>query len=138
MAIYDDGFARGKHWAQHGAGASELGNLQALRTGKSEDDWRKWFVGHDAGQSAFKRVVQVLHPQTTGSAAETAGFWRGAVAFDASVPQRVLRELDFVRGFADGALEVWKESGGAGERGSETPDEEWLDRAGGPSAENDT
>jgi hypothetical protein len=137
MAIYDDGFARGKHWAQHGAGANQLQNLQAHRTGKSADQWHTWFVGLDNGQTAFKRVVEALHPQAAGSAAEIAGFWRGAVAFDADTPQRVLRDADFVRGFADGALEVWQQSGGAGERGSEMPDEDWLDRRSGPSSEND-
>jgi hypothetical protein len=138
MAIYDDGFVRGQGWAQHANCGDELRNLQALRTGKSGDEWRKWFAGHDAGQSAFKRIVQVLRPQAGGTPFDVAGFWKNAVAFDVSLPQSVLRQGDFVYGFADGALDVWKRAGGAGERGSELPDEEWLNKEGGPSAENDT
>jgi hypothetical protein len=138
MAIYDDGLARGKHWAKHTDCDAELRNLQALRVGKSEQDWQKWFVGHDAGQTAFKRLFQVLHPQSNDSPHDIAGFWRSAVAFDANVPQSALRQGEFVHGFADGALDVWRNSGGAGERGSEVPDEEWLNAQGGPSSETDT
>jgi hypothetical protein len=138
MATYDEGLARGEHWAKHAAGLRELQALQALRVGKSADGWQDWFVGQDAGQTAFKRIVQTLRPETTGSAAEVAGFWRAAVAFDANTPQRLLRDVDFVRGFAEGALEILRQSGGAGERGSESPDEDWLDQHGGPSSENDT
>jgi hypothetical protein len=138
MNPYEDGLARGRYWAEHHAGPSELKNLQALRTAKSAEGWCQWFTGHDASQPAFKRLVQVLHPHTSGSAGDVAEFWRGAVAFDAATPQRAVRDSDFVRGFADGALEVWRASGGAGERGSETPDEEWLDEHGGPSSANDT
>ncbi len=43
-----------------------------------------------------------------------------------------------MQGFADGALRVWEESGAVGERGSELPDEDWIDEHGGPTTENDT
>jgi hypothetical protein len=43
-----------------------------------------------------------------------------------------------VQGFADGALEMWQESGAAGERGSESPNEDWMDEHGGPTTDNDT
>ena len=138
MAIYDDGFARGQHWARHSDCEGELRNLQALRTGKSEDQWRSWFVAQDAGQTAFKRIVQALQPQTSGTPSVVAAFWRSAVTFDANLPQRVLQQADFVLGFSDGALYVWQQAGGPGERGSERPDDEWLNNEGGPSTENDT
>jgi len=138
MATYEDGIVRGQNWARHADCGDELRNLQALRTGKSDDAWYKWFIGQDAGHSAFKRIVQVLQPQTSGSQSDVAGFWRNAVAFDTNLPQRVVQEGDFVRGFSDGALDVWKRAGRSGERGTERPDEEWLTNEGGPSSQNDT
>jgi hypothetical protein len=136
--MYDDGFARGHQWAIHADCDAELRRLQSLRDGKSEEAWRHWFIGHDAGHTAFRRIIPVLLPNMSGQQTEVAAFWRKAVTFDASLPQRVVQDGDFVHGFVDGALEVWKEAGGAGERGSEVPDEEWLDQANGPTTENDT
>jgi hypothetical protein len=142
MAMYDDGYSRGLNWATHAAADSELRNLQALRAGKSEEEWRNWFAGPQAGQTAsppaFKRFIPVMRPESDGQPTDVAAFWRSAVAFDANLPQRVVQDPTFVHGFADGALEAWKEAGGAGERGSEIPDEEWLDNENGPSTANDT
>ena len=142
MAMYDDGFARGHKWATHAAADSELKNLQALRVGKSSDQWRGWFVGAADGQAAslpaFRRLLPVLRPESSDLPADVAAFWRSAVTFDANLPQRVLQDANFVLGFVDGALEAWKEAGGAGERGSEVPDENWIDEENGPSTSNDT
>lgn len=142
MAMYDDGFSRGLHWATHAAEDAELRSLQAIRTGKSADEWRNWFTGAAAAQSpnlpAFRRFVPAIRPDCSDQPADVAAFWRSAVKFDATLPQRVVQDASFVHGFADGALEAWKEAGGAGERGSEVPDEEWLDKENGPSTSNDT
>lgn len=137
MATYDDGVARGRQWATHSDCDPELRRLQNLRDGKSEEQWRAWFSGQDAAQPAFRRIIQVIDPQSAGQQSDVAAFWRKAVVFDAGLPQRIVQQSDFVLGFAEGALAVWQEAGGAGERGSEIPDEEWLDQKNGPTTTND-
>jgi hypothetical protein len=139
MSSYDDGQTRGKHWARHSAGIEkELRNLQALRAGKSDDQWTDWFVNRETERPAFQRIVKHLQPDTTGMPREVSAFWQNAVTFGGDLAPSVLRDGNFVHGFADGALEVWNDAGAAGERGSELPDEDWLDEHGGPTTENDT
>jgi hypothetical protein len=104
MDVYKDGFVRGGEWASREACVDELGRLQALHVGKSFDDWSKWFVGQDAGRSAYQRVVQVLYPQATSGSVDAEAFWHGKVGESKAVFQMA----DFVRGFADGALDVAK------------------------------
>lgn len=142
MAMYEDGFSRGLHWATHLAEDKELRNLQTLRAGKSAEEWRNWFIGSQsngaAALPAFRRLVPVIRPESNSQPTDVAAFWRAAVTFDANLPQRVVQDANFIHGFVDGALKAWEDAGGAGERGSETPDEEWLDKENGPSTENDT
>ena len=135
---YTKTVSRGEHWAHHADCARELSLLQGHRTGKSAAQWQAWFVAPGriaTGVHAPGPAAAAGHAQRTD---DIAAFWRQAVTFDAGLPQRVLRNPEFVRGFADGALDVWAKSGGAGERGSEVPDENWLDREGGPSSQTDT
>jgi hypothetical protein len=139
MSAYEDGLHAGNHWANHAAGIeAELQNLQALRAGKSEGQWREWFLAQAADRPAFQRLVKAIQPETTGTPREVSAFWQSAVEFGAGLAPSALRDSAFVQGFADGALRVWQESGAAGERGSESPDEEWIDERGGPTTENDT
>lgn len=139
MSSYDDGVACGKHWATHAAGIDdELRRLQALRTGQPDGQWRDWFRSQETDRPAFQRLAKVIRPESSATPREISGFWQAAVTFHGALAPSVLRDGAFVQGFADGALEVWKESGAAGERGSESPDEDWLDEHNGPTTENDT
>jgi hypothetical protein len=139
MSAYEDGLHAGKHWANHADGIeAELRQLQALRSGKSEAMWREWFLSQAADRPAFQRLVKTIQPETSGTPREVSAFWQTAVEFGTNLAPSALRDSSFVQGFADGALRVWEDSGAAGERGSELPDEDWLDERGGPTTENDT
>ncbi len=139
MSAYEDGKNAGKHWANHAGNIDgELRNLQALRDGKSDADWQSWFLNQEADRPAFQRLVKVLLPDTSGTPREISGFWQAAITFSATLAPSLLRDGAFVQGFADGALQVWESAGAAGERGSESPDEDWLDENGGPTTDNDT
>jgi len=139
MSAYDEGQARGQHWARHAAGAEgDLQNLQELRSGKSDEQWQSWFLLEKDERPAFQRLVKSLRPASTGSPREVSAYWQQAVTFGADLPPSVLRDSEFVRGFADGALAAWRAAGRAGERGSEIPDENWIDEHGGPTSDNDT
>ncbi len=139
MSAYDDGCSQGRHWARHASGIeSELANLQGLRAGKSDEQWQSWFLLEKDERPAFQRLVKTLRPESNGSPREVSSYWQQAVNFGEALPPSVLRDSEFVRGFADGALSAWRAAGGAGERGSELPDENWIDEHGGPTSDNDT
>ncbi|HVU88485.1 MAG TPA: hypothetical protein VHD36_14280 [Pirellulales bacterium] len=139
MGAYDDGLACGKWWATHATGIdTECRRLQSLRAGKSDAQWQDWFRTHEEDRPAFQRLVKVIRPDASITPREVSGFWQAAIRFGTALAPSALRDGAFVRGFAEGALRAWEESGAAGERGSESPDEDWLDKNGGPTTDNDT
>ncbi len=86
MSAYEDGMQAGQHWAHHAEGIeAELRHLQALRTGKSEVQWRDWFLSQEADRPAFQRLVRAIQPSTTGTPREVSAFWQTAVEFGASL-----------------------------------------------------
>ena len=114
-SAYEDGMQAGQHWAHHAEGIeAELRHLQALATGKSEVQWRDWFLSQEADRPAFQRLVRGSSRRPPARR-EVSAFWQTAVELRASLAPRALRDSAFVQGFADG-LRVWEESGAAGER----------------------
>ncbi len=112
MSAYDDGLSCGQKWATHAAGIdAELRHLQSLRSGRSDSQWGEWFRSQAEDRPAFQRLVKIIRPSSSATPREVSGFWQAAIEFGDAIAPSVLRNGEFVRGFADGALVAWEESG---------------------------
>ncbi len=100
---YQDGLKAGQRWAMHKADAGELRRLERLQ-GRLENDWDTWFQSDDTrAQSTAGRFVSEVAPELSAYPGGAREFWETAAADEHP-------EDEFVRGFAEGALEVWDEA----------------------------
>ena len=103
-ADYHDGKEAGVRWAKHNAEARDLMTLDKLYIDNQwNDDWRDFFTT-EGGDSAAVRLVEKIY----GDEVEADDFW----SFVINDWQRAATD-DWVRGFADGALELWDEVKGS-------------------------
>jgi hypothetical protein len=113
MESYDEGFKHGQDWVLRGDRTSEIANLLALRNNRTDEDWPKWFVWTDAGESAAERIIAVLYPGAAAAFVDTEKFWIGEVQV---VEASWLRDPDFVRGFCDGGSAACETGPAVGDR----------------------
>ncbi|MGE0536751.1 MAG: hypothetical protein AB7O68_17400 [Pirellulales bacterium] len=107
---YEAGFETGKKWAEVNADAKQLQNLEQLWDSCSTShEWELQFDGEsNSVYSAAERLAFEINPEMDGERNEAAGFWEIAVGDDA-VAESNLADDEFMRGFAEGALDVWGE-----------------------------
>ena len=101
---YQEGFEEGRGWAMTRAEAAELEDLAAWRE-QAGLDWELHFdrTVSDA-YSPGEILVFAISPERNGDREIAREFWEGNV----SSPHLSLKS-EFVRGFAEGALDLWKE-----------------------------
>jgi hypothetical protein len=100
---YKEGEVAGREWAKQEAEAGDLERLDRVRAERGLD-WGKLF--HDPGTFALPATQWVyfhMYPENRGDRSAVKEFWESALGDE--------REVDdlFVKGFCDGALEVWAE-----------------------------
>lgn len=101
---YREGFAAGQAWASNTAEAIELERVDKLHQRLSEADWKWWFASDDNNTySPAELFVFIVRPENEQDRAYAESFWR-------ELGRDYLQiEDEWMRGFAEGALEVWKE-----------------------------
>jgi hypothetical protein len=103
---FQEGFAMGQAWAKVSAEAGELERLADLRDRSSQDGWG-WEGNFDppdgaSAYSAAERIAFViLAEEYDGDWGEASNFWEQQAGQEKHPPD------EFVRGFAEGALEIW-------------------------------
>src|SRR5262249_12612635 len=103
---FQDGFAMGQAWAKASAEAGELERLADLRDSSNQDSWG-WQGNFNlpdsaSAYSAAERIAFViLGEEYDGDRDEASNFWEQQAGQKKHPPD------EFVRGFAEGALEVW-------------------------------
>lgn len=103
--LYQEGFEVGQQWAKEDAEAIELKRLQNLRDHLAMA-WEGCFdPASQQTYNASQWVVFAIRPETDKDRHAAEEFW-GDVLVD-EFPKA--EEDQFVRGFAEGALEVWAE-----------------------------
>lgn len=96
-AVYGAGADTGRQWAMSTAGPDQLERVEAFRTRyTTEDEWARLFQQRDGWQE----LARVVEPRCSGE--------------EKKYLKRLLGEQkpggpDFFRGFADGALYVWRQ-----------------------------
>lgn len=105
-AAYKEGFECGQAWVEDYAESDQLDKLQCLFEERRSDSytWEDYF-NSNCGSSAYtvaERLAFVIEPQSDGDSSEAAFFWEGVAGDDAP-----LDKDDWVRGFAEGALDIW-------------------------------
>lgn len=104
-ADYAEGMGHGRRWAMEDAEAAELERLARLR-GELRGDWEAVFdMEHDSAYDPSEWFCFAIRPDDESDRAAAAEFWESAV--DRKPPRG--ETPSFVRGFAEGALEVWRE-----------------------------
>jgi hypothetical protein len=98
---YRDGLTQGKRWAEQLAEADELESLERMhnRVAGQSPDW-PWYFEERHDNYPAKNFVSFC-----GIDMEVPAFWHWALS--AVGPTAIYENGDFVRGFADGALEAW-------------------------------
>jgi hypothetical protein len=98
---YNEGHAAGQEWAKNKAEAGELILLERWRDSCGPHDWQDCFVTDErSAYSAAEHFVFRIRPECDGEREAVSDFWEQRGREDH--PQD-----EFVRGFAEGALEVW-------------------------------
>ncbi len=101
---FDQGFEAGKDWAMHSAEAPQLRRLADFEEACSPEDWNLAFTETDfSAYSACENLYFLIEPKYDGCRMSANGFWY----FRAS--EGVDLTGSYCQGFAEGALEVWRE-----------------------------
>ena len=98
---YTQGNEAGKEWAKDEAEAEELIRLEQWRDGCTHGEWPDCFVTDGTSAwGASENFVFRIWPEEDGNRDAAQNFWeqRGAEGYPRD---------EFVRGFAEGALEIW-------------------------------
>jgi hypothetical protein len=99
--LHADGVNAGTEWAAESAEAAELIQLATWKE-QLAGDWDACFVDSEhRSNSAAADFVFTVWPEDDGDHVVASSFWEGQ-GFDGRDP-----EGEFVRGFAEGALEIW-------------------------------
>jgi hypothetical protein len=107
-----EGFDAGQRWAQNSAEADELERLSGFYESCHRDSWG-WEGLFDlpecaSAYSAAERIAFViLGGEHDGDRGAASDFWEEAVDWEEAVERKDHPANEFVRGFAEGALEVW-------------------------------
>ena len=106
-ANYQDGWEAGCVWCKEQASAEELRRLQEfeqLIKDKGKRAWEQWF-SEQREHIPWMRLVDLIHkhefPQPEGTAIP---FWKRVLGEE---KHQKLRSGDFLRGFVEGAMELW-------------------------------
>lgn len=107
---YSKGLEAGKEWAKSDAEAVELQRLAKLREtidADARDSWQDWFEtgGSRSAWGAWERFVFLIRPETDGDRSACGEFWEEVLGDDVHMAGGAA----WLRGFADGALEIWWE-----------------------------
>ncbi len=102
---YNEGFEAGKTWAMNQAEADELERLVDLRE-KNITNWDVLFDQYDSNaySVAEQMAFTILGKDAEPGRPEAREFWERAIGEDA-----VSSPPELVRGFIEGALQVWEE-----------------------------
>ncbi len=104
-SLFSQGYAAGEEWAKNQAEAEELERLSDFRD-QCGTDWDSVLTtGPDDAYGSGERLYFVISPEDDGDRGASCGFWESQLGLeDGSCPKDSL-----VRGFVEGALEVWDE-----------------------------
>jgi hypothetical protein len=106
---YNDGFGSGQTWAKEKAAALELEGLTGFRDAMQELEWDRWFTSESPTSShrVHEQLYFKMHPEHEGKHGAAVQFWDMLVGEERA--SGLSTEGAFVRGFAEGAIAVWKE-----------------------------
>jgi hypothetical protein len=106
--IFTAGREAGEKWAKDAAEFDELQRLEQFRD-RLGSDWDAWFVAQDSDAfgGAHWLAVAILDGESP-SRQEVDEFWDRAIS-DTEAAEEQRHSSEFVRGFAEGALEAFKQ-----------------------------
>jgi len=114
---YQSGVEYGRDWATNHAEADELSALERFKAsfdGEVTNDW-EWFFSEASYEGSAYGISELLyfaiHPEHDELRSASSDFWEFAVG-DSPEDGLVLSSGAFVKGFAEGALVVWKSAQG--------------------------
>lgn len=102
---YKDGFLVGQEWAKNSAEARELQNLDRVRSSIRDDEWT-FETDESSAYGAWEWLYFQMFPEHDRERVESEGFW-AYVLKDEDDPRRF--DAGFLRGFAEGALDIWNQ-----------------------------
>ncbi len=103
-ASYREGAAQGRRWAMNTATPDQLERLDAFRNEMSSADWKCRLETKEGCRELIRRIDPSTAPGAAGGRGRERAFWRDL--FD---PRSMADIPSFFRGFAEGAIAVWRD-----------------------------
>lgn len=109
---YQAGYEAGEQWAKDFGEVPEMKRLDRLHSERTRDpsyDWHAFFSNY--GSSAYSTAEHLyfaMFPEHDGDRDESLAFWNGIIDASNAVIDNACDD-SWLRGFAEGALEVWWE-----------------------------
>ena len=99
---FNEGYKLGQTWAKEIAEVQELQRLQFHKDtkAKSKGEWENWFSTQD---QLWIEVVKIIEGDENFRAGGALAFWKPLVGETSTL----LNDGDFLRGFAEGAIDLW-------------------------------
>ena len=73
-------------------------------------NWQKWFDPGDQGAHAvYVRLAREIMGSDVSVRSDVDNFWENAIGGDGTDREDVLSQPEFLRGFCEGALDVWND-----------------------------
>jgi hypothetical protein len=104
---FNAGYELGRAWVMNAAEAPQLKRMEAFRKAmktKSSTDWESWFWIR-GNYKPWLELVAIIRDDKNLRAYTALGFWKELVGEPSTKPD----DGDFLRGFVDGAVDLWVE-----------------------------
>jgi hypothetical protein len=105
--VYQEGYTAGRRWASEIAAAAELERMAEKRDElykAGPNEWDRWFKSDAPGYDLLQAIAEKRIKDNAGPFMQHYElFWGQIIGID----DRTRGLPDYVRGFAEGALEVW-------------------------------
>ena len=103
---YNLGFSAGQIWAKESADVAELERLESFRN-DFQYGWNDWFQpNQNDAYGPCELLAFQIRPGDGTNRASAGAFWEEAIGEDL---EKLRWDGEYLRGFAEGALDIWEE-----------------------------
>jgi hypothetical protein len=103
---FTEGFEIGRRWAMSQAAPDQLQRIELFRDSVSDSQWHSLFQDEVSPSCGWRRVAYAIDPSSDPQGG--ARRMQAKYVMRRILDQSKVDDLNFFRGFAEGALEIWR------------------------------